>query len=331
MATRPARSPRAVEPVRGERRRDRGAVAAHELILHHYDLSPYAEKIRLAFGLKGLRWRSVQIPIVMPKPDLTELTGGYRRTPTLQLGADVYCDTKSIARALERWSPTPTLYPEGSEALLPAVSRWAETSFMMVVTILLGTGGVFDEAFVADRKKMAPHVNFEGAKSLVPAKLLQLRANLDLLERQLAGATAPFLLGGEPSLADLSAYHPCMMASVMPATKDVLDPLPAVRDWMQRVAAVGHGERTEMAAADAIAVARDATPAAFDGDAAPLPDGLAVGDPVVVIPEEVGSGNVAGELLPSDLHEIRIRRHADRAGELVVHFPREDYLVVKTG
>ena len=48
-----------------------------ELILHHYDLSPYAEKIRLIMGYKGLAWKSVQIPMVMPKPDLTCLTGGY--------------------------------------------------------------------------------------------------------------------------------------------------------------------------------------------------------------------------------------------------------------
>ena len=114
----------------------------HPLILHHYDLSPYAEKIRLVFGLKALPWRSVRIPIVMPKPDLVELTGGYRRTPTLQVGADLYCDTKVIARALERIAPHPTLYPARSEAILPGLSRWAETSFMMVVTAILGFGGI---------------------------------------------------------------------------------------------------------------------------------------------------------------------------------------------
>ena len=50
----------------------------------------------------------------------------------------------------------------------------------------------------------------------------------------------------------------------------------------------------------------------------------------VVMPEEVGSGVVHGELLASSVHEIAIRRRSERAGELVVHFPREDYLVVKT-
>ncbi len=301
-----------------------------EIILHHYDMSPYAEKIRLALGWKGLPWRSVQIPIVMPKPDLTELTGGYRRTPTLQLGADLWCDTKAIARALERIQPSPTLYPEGTAAILPGLSRWAETSFMMVVTIMLGVGGVFDEAFLEDRRKMLPGADFSKAKLLVPGKLLQLRANLDLLERQLADGR-PFLLGEAPSLADLSAYHPLPIVRLHPAFRGCLEPHARVRAWLDRVAAIGHGKREEMQSAEAVAIARDATPAPPTSVPAPLPDGLAVGQRVAVLPEEPGSGAVVGELLPSDVHEIAIRRVSERAGELAVHFPREDYLVVPAG
>ncbi len=302
----------------------------HPLILHHYDRSPYAEKIRLVFGVKGLPWRSVQIPIVMPKPDLVELTGGYRRTPTLQVGADVYCDTKVIARALERIAPHPTLHPPQSEAILPGLSRWAETSFMMVVTILLGFGDLFDEAFLEDRRKMLPGADFSKAKLIVPAKLLQLRANLDLLERQLADGRA-FLLGPSTSLADLSAYHPLAFTRVHPKLRGLLDPLAHVPAWMDRVAAIGHGKREEMEASEAIAMAREATPAAWKGDVAELPEGLAWGDRVAVLPEEAGSGTVLGELLPSNIHEIRIGRRSERAGDLVVHLPREDYLVVRAG
>jgi glutathione S-transferase len=69
-----------------------------EPILHHFDWSPYAEKVRVLLGIKRLAWRSVQIPMVMPKPELTALTGWYRKTPVLQVGADVYCDTSCIAR-----------------------------------------------------------------------------------------------------------------------------------------------------------------------------------------------------------------------------------------
>ena len=302
--------------------------AMHDIILHHYELSPYAEKIRLVFGLKGLAWRSVLIPITMPKPDLTELTGGYRRTPVLQIGADIYCDTKACAQVLERLHPDPSLFPGGDEAIVWGLSRWAETSFMMAVTVFLGAGGVFDEAFIEDRKKMAPGVDFSRAGMIVPAKLLQLRANLDRLERQLADGRA-FLLGDAPSLADLSAYHSHMFLGRHPTTKGLLDPLEHVSAWMQRVAGIGHGERSELDAKDAIAIARSATPAPVETGAAPLPDGLAAGDPVVVLPEETGSGHVTGELVATDVHEIAVHRRSERAGELVVHFPREDYLVVR--
>ena len=78
---------------------------ASELILHHYDFSSYSEKVRLVLGLKGLTWRSVEISPVLPKPDYMPLTGGYRRAPALQIGADVFCDSKRIIEELERRFP----------------------------------------------------------------------------------------------------------------------------------------------------------------------------------------------------------------------------------
>lgn len=121
-----------------------------ELILHHYDISPYAENIRAIFGFKGLGWRSVHIPVVMPKPDLTVLTGGYRLTPVLQVGADIYCDTKVIARRLEEERPKPTLYPEGCAALERALSVWGESIFLSLVT-----AGLAMELFRASSSRTA--------------------------------------------------------------------------------------------------------------------------------------------------------------------------------
>jgi glutathione S-transferase len=302
-----------------------------DLVLHHYDMSPYAEKIRLALGLKGLPWRSVIAPMVMPKPDLVELTGGYRRVPVLQIGADLYCDTHVIARVLDRVAPSPPLAPPGLETVEHAFSRWAETSFMMLVLAYFGIGGVFPAEFVEDRRKtmVPPGANLDGTKALVGTKLAQLRSNLARLEAQLASGR-PFLLGDEACGADLSAYHPLLFASTHPRTAALFEPCPRVREWMKRVRAIGHGKREEIDAAEAIRIARDATPAAYAGEPA-LPDGIALGTPVVVIPDEYGSGNVAGTLAPSGLHEIAVRRRTERAGEVVVHFPREDYSVVAAG
>ena len=155
-----------------------------ELILHHYDMSPFAEKIRLALGVKGLTWRSVQTPMVLPKPDHFELTGGYRRVPVLQVGADIYCDTHLITRVLDRLQPSPPLAPAGLETVELAVSRWAETSFMMVILAFFGIGGIFDEEFVEDRKKtmIPPSLDLNGASTLLSTKLVQLRSNVVRLE-----------------------------------------------------------------------------------------------------------------------------------------------------
>ena len=93
-----------------------------EPILHHFDWSQYAEQVRVLLGIKGLAWASVQIPMVMPKPDLTALTGGYRKTPVLQIGADIYCDTSRIALELESRWPEPSLYPDGGRGLALALA-----------------------------------------------------------------------------------------------------------------------------------------------------------------------------------------------------------------
>jgi glutathione S-transferase len=300
-----------------------------DLILHHYDLSPYSEKVRLMFGLKGLAWRSVQIPIVMPKPDYTELTGGYRRTPSLQIGADIYCDSKLCAQVLERLHPEPSLFPIPDVATVWGLARWAETGFLMAVLVHFASGQLFDEAFVADRKKMVPSLDLEQVKRISPAKQLQLAQNLERLDQQLSDGRA-FVLGAAPSLADLAAYHTTYFLVATPLTKALLERHPHVQAWLARVAAIGHGDRKELAAGDAIAIAHDAAPEPFDGEPAALPDGLAYGDRVVVVSEEIGSTPVPGVLVPSDVHEIAIRRTSERAGELVVHFPREDTLVIRS-
>ena len=98
-----------------------------ELILHHYPTSPFAEKARLMLGFKQLSWRSVTIPPLMPKPDLMALTGGYRKTPVLQVGADIYCDTALIARRLEQEKAVPALFPEGHEFTSASFALWADS------------------------------------------------------------------------------------------------------------------------------------------------------------------------------------------------------------
>ncbi|MGB0407363.1 MAG: glutathione S-transferase N-terminal domain-containing protein, partial [Pseudomonadales bacterium] len=81
------------------------------LVLHHYEGSLFSEKIRLMLGYYGLSWESVEISPIMPRPALMPLTGGYRRTPVLQDGADIFCDTHAISEYLDVLCPEKALAP----------------------------------------------------------------------------------------------------------------------------------------------------------------------------------------------------------------------------
>jgi len=298
-----------------------------ELILHHYDISPYSEKIRLIMGLKGLAWRSVQIPIVMPKPDLTALTGGYRLTPVLQIGADIYCDTQVIARRLEQEKPSPTLYPVGGAALERALSFFGESMFVNLVYIGFGVG-LFPDDFIQDRQRLVPGgVNVDMARAVMPSKIDEVRAKLDFIEKQLSDGRK-YLLGDQVSLADLSVYHPLWGFGAMPPGAKLLEPRGSMRDWMSRVAAIGHGDRSELASGEAVEIARRSTPATTPHVDADDPNDRKVGDPIKIFPEAYGRDPVAGELVYADAHEIALRREDERAGEIVVHFPREGYITL---
>src|SRR5471032_1906235 len=94
-------------------RQHKGLTLMSDLILHHYPNSPFSEKVRVAFGIKQLAWKSVEIPNIMRKPDLMPLTGGYRKTPVLQIGADIYCDTQLMMLEIDKHSPESLSCPWG--------------------------------------------------------------------------------------------------------------------------------------------------------------------------------------------------------------------------
>ncbi len=301
-----------------------------ELILHHYPQSPFAEKARMMLGFKGLAWRSVSIPAIMPKPDLTALTGGYRRTPVLQIGADIYCDTAAIARRLEQQQPTPALFPAGLEAVVTSIAQFADQIlFQHGVAINFQPHGVAErfkdaseaviKAFVADRKALFEKGN---ANRLQPSQALsQWPTLLGRLERQL-GQRGSFLFGEEPCIADFAYYHPLWFVASNAAVANALDPYPQVRSWMDAVAACGHGEPSDMDAAEAIEIARQSTPTGLPDTAFSDPAGFEPGQAIAVAAVDYGGDEVAGTLIFQDEESIVIRREDDRAGTVHVHFPR---------
>lgn len=299
----------------------------NELILHHFDVSPYAEKARLMLGIKDLSWSSVQIPMIMPKPDLVALTGGYRKTPVLQIGADVYCDTSCIARELERRFPAPTLFPYGGPGLAIALATWGDRYFEPGAGLAMTVNEDLPEDLLRDRREFFTHMDFDALRSRVPQLYGQLLAHTTLVEEQLADERS-YLQGSRPGLADITAFYVIsMVRGFLADATHLLAPFPRITAWEARIRAIGHGRPVAIDAAQALEVARQSRPAPARGVDPGDRLGLRPGQRVSVTPDDYGKVPVAGELVTLDLLEVAIRRVDERAGEVVVHFPRIGYSI----
>ena len=302
-----------------------------DFILHHYDSSPFAQKARWYFGLKKLPWRSVVIPMVMPKPLLMPLTGGHRKTPIMQIGADIYFDTSLIAAEIERRQPSPTFYPVGGAGLAAIWSAWSDqNAFLPAANFSLSQlADKLPASFFEDRAKMMnrPVTPIEKIKAATPLFKSQMYMQLDRLVDVLADGRQ-FLLGDRPGLADLAVAHPLWMVGMNSGKRVAagLDPYPTIRAWVARVAAIGEGTRTEMSGEDALALAKATSPET-PRESEAVEGAPALGARVTVQSEDRAPEPVAGEVVLVRRNEIAIRRNDPEAGEIVVHVPRAGFIV----
>ena len=298
----------------------------NELILHHYEGSPFSEKVRLVLGLKGLAWRSVIVPRIMPKPDVVALTGGYRRTPFMQIGADIYCDTALMCRVVDALHPTPPLYPPQATPLQHVVAQWADAQlFWTAVPYTMqpaGVSAIFEglapeaiKAFAVDRAAMTP-----GMRRPTPADARAgLIAYLGRFEELLADGRQ-FLMGSEVCIADFSVVQSLWFIRRAPPVATVLQTFPRLDAWRQRLMAFGQGQPQHMSSEEALNVA------AGSPEFAPCrlaPDsGFAQHGAVTVCATDYASDLIAGDLVGLTNDEIVIERRDERAGTVHVHFPR---------
>lgn len=304
-----------------------------ELILHHYPSSPFSEKIRLALGYKQLAWKSVIVPSVAPKPDVLALTGGYRRTPFLQIGADIYCDTALICDVLEHVQPEPVLYPLPLKGVARVFAQWADSTLFWaamaynlqpkgaaVLFAHLPTGA--GEVFSADRKAMSGNMQRLRPQDATAAYRSYLRRIAHMAEEH------PFLFGAEPCVADFAAYHPLWFTrTCVPVMADIFSATPAVLEWMDRLAALGHGRMEKFKAEDAITVAANATPLPLADDVFQDEHGIPLGSTVTIAAESFGTEPTEGTLIAATRTRYTLARTDPRAGEVHVHFPRIGYVL----
>jgi len=301
---------------------------AAEFILHNYDFSNYAEKARLALGYKGLAWRSVTIPPVAPKPELTPLTGGYRRTPVLQIGADIYCDTKCILRELERRQPEPTLYPTGYTAMGDAIAYWAEHQLFRPMALYVSGSNLdlLPSNLQADRSRMRglPIPDAETVRRAALRNAPAVRLQIARVDEMLRDGR-DWIAGPVVTMGDFAVYHALWFITARSQRlAHELAPYPRIRDWMERMRAFGHGSPSPMTAVEALNVAQGASPALLRVSE-PFEEDPVPGETVRIRADDYGKDSIEGELVLIDTEEFALRRQDVLVGDIVVHFPRLGY------
>ena len=300
------------------------------IVLHEYPTSPFAELVRVALGLKDLDYRSVRIPQIMPKPDLVALTGGYARTPVLQIGADIYCDTAAILDALERLHPAPSFYPAPLGPLHRMLANWAGAAqFSAHVGAAMGElpPGALPQAFIDDRKTRFG-LDMTLLARATPHLASQALTAATWLEAALADGRA--FVGGEAAgHADLAFYSNIWFVKQQAAntgTGRAIAALPHLSAWYDRIAAFGHGRPVAASGADAIEIARAASPDL--SEAVDPASGFAAGQTVKVRTDGSGDAAVEGRLLRIGPGGIALSRSLDGGGTVAVNFPRLGQMVL---
>jgi len=305
-------------------------------ILHHYPLSPYAEKARLMLGYKGASWRSVEVSPLPPRPGLQPVLGAFRRIPVLQRGADFFCDTRLIAEVLDSVTPAPPLFPPEARALSTLIANWAEPrAFVMMGPVRFETredvqplleAGIQPGDFLRDRAPfMAPAVDTRRSASVRASARDHVVAYLTVLDDLLRAAGGVCLCGGKPSAADFSAYHTLWWLRQPPQRDALLQRFPALRAWADRLAAIGHGRFEPMTADEALREAKAAQVEAPWKPAWPVADDERVGQVMNLCADDYGRDVIGGMVSAMSDRHLTLTREAPGVGTVRVHFPKVGY------
>ena len=300
-----------------------------DIILHHYPASLFSEKIRLLLGCLGLSWKSVLIPPIMPRPHLMPLTGGYRRTPVMQEGADVYCDTKIIAERLAARAGRPEIH---AGFVAHRVAEWADSHlFRVAVAVMFQPRAIgetmknLDNADIAAFQKDRAELTQGAPIVTIPPEAAETHLVHYLAELDAALQGREFLFGKVPTIADFSVFHCLWFVGNNAVVAPLLEDHPSLGAWRRRMTGFGHGTSAAMDAEKALRIGTDASPGLPPlGEPVSL-SGLEPGRQVAVSALDYGRVPITGELVACTTREVAVRRQDPTAGEIVAHFPRQGF------
>lgn len=298
-----------------------------EFILHHYPMSPFAEKMRAMLGYAQVPWQSVITREMPPRPKLARLAGGYRKIPVAQIGADVFCDTHLIATEIAALGNKPDLVLENCSADVQAFVKTVDVDIFFACIMAGGSKRLRQKVwqsmslldigrFMWDRINMGrtAAIKMPGPRESMPKVL----AHLQQLE---ASIRADFLFGAQPCHGDFSAYHSLWFVRDL-GERSFMNDYPKVIAWMDRMKAFGHGRCSEISADAALAQAAAAQPRAVPDDH--LQDPL-IGRQVSIAPADYGRDATDGVLVGSGPLRWIVARQDKELGTVHVHFPRQGF------
>lgn len=298
-----------------------------QFILHHGPLSPFSEKVRAMLGYTGLRWHSVPALEVPPRPALALLTGGYRRMPVAQIGADIFCDTRIIAAEIAHLTNAPTLAVENLDE--------PHQQFVHHVDKLVFQAGMtqsFNLTLIRNVLKVRSWWEF--CRFLWDRIVISLRANTPTLQRSHAHNIMhehlhvlesqlhnDFLFGSQPIAADFSAYHTLWYLKRL-CQPHWLTTHSRVNAWLTRMEAFGNGQHQLISAREALDIARCSEPRTIASEDKQDP---MIGNPVRIAPADYAMTPTHGILVGCSSQRWILARSAPEIGTVHVHFPRHGY------
>ena len=293
-------------------------------------MSPFSEKIRKIFAHKNAKWHAVEQPNIAPKPNLTPLTGGYRRIPVMQIGAHVYCDTKLIVREIEARMPAPALTPPALVGIAEIIADWSDHRLFTQVAgpTIMEMISLLSPEFIEDRAAMSEGFSSRNLTDAAPFMREQFTQACLRLNKQLSHT--PFLLGDVFTLADAAVFHVINFASLAPTQNSIVEQFESLMLWRNRVREMGQGQRQDLDPQAALDLAKSLTP-----DMTPPHDsveslhGLSIGQMVRVQADDYGRETTDGVIAWQRADEVALIRDDAQLGQLLIHYPRAGYRITK--
>jgi glutathione S-transferase len=294
------------------------------MILHHYPLSPFSEKIRAMSTYAGLEWSSCLTSEAPPRGKLDFLSGGYSRIPIAQWGSDIYCDSNLIADEISRLTKKPLLANAKLKGDNLSFRQWLESklffacvnhafSFALLQRIAKDKGFINLLKFLKDRVAMGVKATIPmGSKKSAPRYIKQGIADI---EKRIGDND--YIGGSEPNILDFTAYH-CFWFLQVVGEKNDLQKYSIANAWFLRMQKFNSPASHNIDIEEALIIAKESKPKKIIKKY--LSDHR-IGSKIVITPNDYRQIPVTGILVGADDQRWIIRRESEATGVLHLHFP----------